>query len=184
LDSAKIRYLELSDFTDWSSLRGRLGDVEAVLWCLGISQAKVSRAELARVTYDFTLAGARAVKAESPDVVFVFLSGGGADPSQKSRMPFAREKGRTETALDGLGLRRVHHVRPAYIHPEKGGPKKPFLERALGGLAPVMRGIAPSVIIDARDLARAMLALAFEPHAKRVLENRDLRRLAGLRRGT
>ena len=181
--SSKVRSLALHDFANWKPVQGRLAGIDAAIWSLGISQTQVTRDELRRVTHDFTIAGAKAIKDESPDVAFVFLSGGGADPTLKSRMPFAVEKGRTENALDAMGFRRNHHIRPAYIHPEKPGGTKPFAERLLSGLEPVVRAVWPSAVIHARDLARAMIAVALNGDEKHVLENRDLRRLAGLTRG-
>ncbi|MEA3189990.1 MAG: hypothetical protein QOD77_572 [Thermoplasmata archaeon] len=179
----KVEPRILPDLGDWAPLRGQLGGLDAVLWCLGVSQSAVARDELRRVTVDFTVAGARAVRAESPQAAFLFLSGGGADPRGRSRLPFAIEKGRAETALDAMGFARLHHFRPGYIHPERPGARKPWTERVMARLAPVVRAVAPGAMVDAGDLARAMVRVAVDGHPLRVLENRDVRAAAGLVRG-
>lgn len=180
--SDKVLFVKHEDFSDYSGLRGSLIGHDAALWCLGTSQNRVDRTTLHRVTVDFTVAGAKALMAANPDIHFLHLSGAGADPTQQARMPFAREKGQAEVALDQLGLAGLWHVRPGYIHPN-APPEKPLLQDRLMLLVePMMRRFAPQHMIDANDLGRAMLEVAKHGHVKRVLENRDLRRIAGLDR--
>ena len=179
----KVLFVRHEDFPDYSRVRGSLVGHEAALWCLGTSQNRVDRAKLHRVTVDFAVAGARALMAASPDVHFLHLSGAGADPTQRARMPFAKEKGQAESALDGLGLAGLWHFRPGYIHPA-GRIEKPLLQdRLMLVLHPAMRAFAPSQMVDADDLGKAMLRVAKEGYPERVVDNRAIRRLAGLTRG-
>ena len=48
----------------------------------------------------------------SPHATFAFLSGGGADPTGRSRIAFARYKGEAETALSATGFPRLYHPPP------------------------------------------------------------------------
>jgi uncharacterized protein YbjT (DUF2867 family) len=159
-------------------------DVDAALWCLGTSQRRVDRATLHRITVGFAVAGAKALQAANPDARFLHLSGGGADPTGKSRLPFAQEKGEAETALDALGLAGLWHFRPGYIHPLHPVEKPLLQDRLMWALEPVLRRVAPAAMVSADELGRAMLRVAKKGHPKHVLENRDIRRLAGLMRGT
>jgi uncharacterized protein YbjT (DUF2867 family) len=181
--SDKVLFVRHDDFADYSKVRGSLIGHEAAVWCLGTSQNRVDRAALHRVTVDFPVAGAKALMAANPDIQFLHLSGAGADPAQKARMPFALEKGQAETALDGLGLAGLWHFRPGYIHPA-GRIEKPLLQdRLMRVFHPAMRALVPSQMVEADDLGRAMLRVAKEGHRERVVDNRAIRRLAGLARG-
>lgn len=175
----KLAVLVLGDFLDWTPVAQQLASVDAVLWCLGVSQTEVTRSQLHVVTYDITLAGARAVLAANPSVAFCFLSGSGADPTGRARMPFAQEKGMAEAALDGLGFTRLWHFRPGYIHPSVRDARSRPLALRLGAVAGrVLRVVAPQATVDSDMLARAMLRVAQHGDAHHILDNRAIRRLA------
>src|SRR5260221_14635724 len=57
------------------------------------------------------------LRGSSPDAAFSFLSGNGADPTGRSRMPFARYKGEAETALVAARLPRGYLFRPGCPYP-------------------------------------------------------------------
>lgn len=181
--SGKVLFVRHDDFADYAAVRGSLGGHDAALWCLGTSQFRVARPELHRITVDFAVAGAKALQAANPDIHFLHLSGSGADPTGRSRVAFAQEKGQAENALDALGLAGLWHFRPGYIHPAGRIEKPLFQDRLAGALAPLFRAVYPAGMVEADDLGKAMLAVAKRGHPKRVLENRDIRRLAGLTRG-
>ena len=72
--------------------------INSCLFCLGISATQVSgEAEYRRITHDFALAAARALRAGSPAAAFHFISGQGT--SVDSRFMWARVKGETERDL-------------------------------------------------------------------------------------
>ncbi|MFO1536100.1 MAG: epimerase [Thermoplasmatota archaeon] len=179
----KVEFVPHADFLDYGPVADWLVDVDAALWCLGISQFRVDRGELHRITVEFPVAGAKALKAASPGARFLHLSGGGADPTGKSHMPFAQEKGQAETALDALRLAGLWHFRPGYIHPLRPVEAPLFQDRLMWVLQPLLRRVAPFAMVAADELGRAMLAVAKQGHPKHVLENRDIRRAAGLTRG-
>lgn len=178
LDHPKLRVLLHDDFLDYAGISPDLPGHDAALWCLGTSQNRVGKEEYVRITYDFTLAGAAAFKAANPQLVFCFLSGGGADSKERSRILFARVKGRTENALDRMGFARLHHFRPAYIRPAPDQPKKGFSDGLLDRLSPMLQVIAPNSLVPARDLAVAMLEVAKRGSPHRILDNREIRRIA------
>ena len=174
----KLRVVLHEDFTDPGPLNAVLAETDALLWCLGIGQNDVPEEEYVRITYTTTLAFAQALLAANPKATFIFLSGQGADPTEKSRALFGRVKGRTERALDGLGLARLHHARPGYIHPTTEKPSRKALERFSMFIEPVFRVLFPRHMIDADDLGRALLAAGRGAAEARVLDNVALQKLA------
>jgi uncharacterized protein YbjT (DUF2867 family) len=91
------------DFADCSALAEALSDQHAAVFCLGAYTGAVSDKELRTITVDYTIEFARVLRGSSPDAALAFLSGAGADPTGRSRMPFARYKGEAENALVPVG---------------------------------------------------------------------------------
>src|ERR1700688_4585609 len=87
------------DFADCSALAQTLSGQDAAVFCLGTYTGSVSDAELRTITVDYTIEFARVLRSCSPATALSFLSGSGADPTGRSRMPFARYKGEAENAL-------------------------------------------------------------------------------------
>jgi uncharacterized protein YbjT (DUF2867 family) len=169
------------DFTDFSALAEVLSGQDAAVFCLGAYTGVVSDAELRTITVNYTIAFARVLRGSSPEAAFSFLSGGGADPTGRSRIPFARYKGEAENALLAEGFPSVYIFRPAYIYPVEPRKEPNFSYRLLRTMYPVFRVLFPNQVIRADDLARAMVDAAVhgigsEHHAV-VFENRDIRAL-------
>jgi hypothetical protein len=108
---------------------------------------------------------------------FCFLSGRGADSTEKSSILFARIKGKTENALTRLGLPKAWHFRPGYIHPVTTPPRR-RIERWIAPLTPFFYRFLPAHIISTVELATAMLFVARYGSLKTILENDDIRALA------
>ncbi|KLT43937.1 hypothetical protein CC85DRAFT_35278 [Cutaneotrichosporon oleaginosum] len=82
----------------------RLKGHDAVVWALGISQTQVDKDEFHKITYDYTVAGASALKAlgsKDKPLRFVFMSGMGVTQGPPGMFTplFARVKGEAERAL-------------------------------------------------------------------------------------
>jgi uncharacterized protein YbjT (DUF2867 family) len=168
------------DFADCSTLAGVLSGQDAAVFCLGTYTGSVSDAELRTTTVDYTIEFARVLRGSSPGAAFSFLSGGGADPTGRSRIPFARYKGEAENALLAAGFPHVYLFRPAYIYPVEPRKEPNFSYRLLRGIYPVFRVLFPNQVIRADDLARAMVNVVVSGTGQRggpVFENRDIRAL-------
>ena len=138
----------------------------------------VPDAELRTITVDYTIEFARILRASSPEAAFSFLSGSGADPSGRSRIPFARYKGEAENALRAAGFPRVYIFRPAYIYPVDPRKEPNLSYRLLRAIYPAFRVLFPNQVIRADDLARAMVDAAVHrtgERGKSVFENREIR---------
>jgi uncharacterized protein YbjT (DUF2867 family) len=173
----KLSVALLQDFTDYATVMPQLAGYGACLWCLGVSQNDVSKDDYERITYDYALAAARAMGAANANFRFCFLSGAGADSAEKSRILFARIKGKTENALTLLGEPKAWHFRPGYIHAINTPPKRWF-ERLLEPLTPLFYRFLPAHIISTVELARAMLVVAKHGSSRTILDNDDIRELA------
>jgi uncharacterized protein YbjT (DUF2867 family) len=166
------------DFADCSPLAAALAGQDAVVFCLGTYTGAVTEGELRTITVDYTVEFARVLHLSSPGAAFSFLSGSGADPTGRSRMPYARYKGEAETALLAAGFARVYIFRPAYIYPVEPRKEPNFSYRLLRGVYPAFRLLFPNQVVRADDLARVMVDAAVQGTLQRegsVFENRDIR---------
>src|SRR6202046_5507532 len=168
------------DFSNCSALAETLSGQDAAIFCLGVYTGAVSDTELRTITVDYTVEFARVLRGSSPAAAFSFLSGSGADPTGRSRMPFARYKGEAENALLAAGFPRVYLFRPAYIYPVEPRKEPNFSYRMLRTIYPAFRVLFPNQVIRADDLARAMVDVVVRGTGQgggRVFENRDIRAL-------
>jgi uncharacterized protein YbjT (DUF2867 family) len=174
----KLNEVVHRDFADCSALAETLSGQDAAVFCLGAYTGAVSDAELRTITVDYPIEFARVLRASSPGAAFSFLSGSGADPTGRSRMPFARYKGRAENALLAAGFPRLYIFRPAYIYPVEPRKEPNFSYRLLRAIYPAFRWFFPNQVIQADDLARAMVDVAFRgtgKHEGQIFENHDIR---------
>ena len=174
----KLNEVVHRDFADCSALAEALSGQDGAVFCLGAYTGAVSDAELRTITVDYPIEFARVLHASSPGAAFSFLSGSGADPTGRSRMPFARYKGKAENALLAAGLPRLYIFRPAYIYPVEPRKEPNFSYRLLRAIYPAFRWLFPNQVIRADDLARAMVDVALRESEERggqIFENRDIR---------
>ena len=174
----KLREVLHRDFADCSALAETLSGQDAAIFCLGAYTGSVTDAELRTITVAYTIEFARVLRRSSPEAAFSFLSGKGADPTGRSRMPFARYKGEAEKTLLAAGFPRVYIFRPAYIYPVEPRKEPNFSYRLLRAIYPAFRLFFPNQVIRADDLARAMVDVVVQKTAgreSRVFENRDIR---------
>jgi len=174
----KLKEVLHQNFADCSALAGELSGQDAAVFCLGTYTGAVSDAELRTITVDYTIEFARVLRSSSPGTAFSFLSGNGADPTGRSRIPFARYKGEAENALIADGFPRLYIFRPAYIYPVEPRKEPNFSYRLLRAVYPVFRLLFPNQVIRADDLARVMVNIVASETVQPggpVFENRDIR---------
>ena len=92
MDDVRLREVILDDFTDYSALEGALENQDAALYCLGAYTGAVPDARFREITVDYTLAFARALHEVNPKAAVCFLSGQGADQTERSRMAFTTKE--------------------------------------------------------------------------------------------
>jgi uncharacterized protein YbjT (DUF2867 family) len=178
ISHSKLEEVLHRDFADCSTLAEVLSGQDAAIFCLGAYTGAVSDAQLRTITVDYTIEFARVLRGSSPDAVFSFLSGSGADQTGRSRIAFARYKGEAEKALLAAGFPSVYLFRPAYIYPVEPRREPNVSYRLMRAIYPAFRLLFPNQVIRADDLARAMVDVGLRGAGERggqVLENRDIR---------
>lgn len=173
---AKLTELRVDDMADLSSVAGRLEDVDACFWCLGVSSAGMDEASYTRITHDYTMQAARVLVERSRGVRFCFLSGSGADGGAM----WARVKKRTEDDLRTVGLTSVVVFRPAYIRDRHGAKVRGTLYRvgyAVGtAISPLVRVLGGAT--SNAEIGRAMIVAARDGMDGDVLDSAAINRVA------
>ncbi|MFL5542618.1 MAG: NAD-dependent epimerase/dehydratase family protein [Longimicrobiaceae bacterium] len=177
----KLREVVVPDVADLSAVEGELVGFDACLFCLGATSAGMSEAEYTRLTYDLTVAVARTLLRLNPGMTFVFVSGAGADGSERGRVMWARVKGKAENAVLGMGFAAAYVFRPAAIIPLHGITSRTRWIRlattVLRPVFPALKALFPNHVTTTEQLGRAMLKVAREGYPKPVLESRDIVRV-------
>ncbi|HEY0679272.1 MAG TPA: NAD-dependent epimerase/dehydratase family protein [Chitinophagaceae bacterium] len=180
IEHPKLETIIHKDFVNYSGLEDVMSRQDACLWCLGISQSQVSQREYFVITYNYALAAAKALLSANPSITFLFLSGAGADTTETSKTLFARVKGKTENALQSLGLKRLYIARPGGIRPIHKNPNTALTNKLMIPFFPLLQLLAPSMVINSVQLAKALLHIIKTTPDTMLFENKDLKRIASL----
>ncbi len=175
-EDPKVTTVIHKNFLDYSGLEDVFRNNEACIWCLGISQSLVTKEQYHVITYDYALAAAKAMLNTNPAISFLFLSGSGADPKEKSRTLFARVKGKTENALLKLRFKKLYIARPAGIKPRRVKQTAPWYEKLFFRLYPFLKIVLPSMVITSEELAKAMLHIVKSKGDKIIYESGELKK--------
>jgi uncharacterized protein YbjT (DUF2867 family) len=112
LQHHKLREFIPDDFLNYAGVGAVFEDIDACLFCLGVSVMQVpGEDEYRRITHDIALAAAQALKKISPKASFHYISGQGTHLN--SRFMWARVKAQTEQEL--MTLMNSVCWRPAFI---------------------------------------------------------------------
>jgi len=179
----KLREIIRSDFLDFSDIRAELKGLDACFFCLGVSAAGKSEDAYRRLTYDLTMAAAHALAEDSPEMTFCYVSGEGTDSSERGRFMWARVKGKTENDLLSMNF-KAYMFRPGFIQPMHGVRSKTAWYQAVYAVTtpifPVLQRLLPAHMTTTENIGRAMIAVARQGYAKKVLENPDINAAAAL----
>ena len=120
--SCKVRHPKLKeiihkDLFDISSITEGLTGYDACLFCLGVSSLGMKEAEYQKLSHTLTLHIAQTLSTLNPAMTFCYISGAGTDSTEKSRIMWARVKGKTENSLLKLPFKNVYNFRPAVLVP-------------------------------------------------------------------
>lgn len=180
IPAMKVTELRQDDFFDWNGvdLRG----FDACFFCLGTTALGKKEAEYRRQTYDLATGFAGALVKQSPEAVFVYVSGAGTDA--KSKQMWARVKGATENALLAMPFRGVFCFRPGYIQPLHGARSKVgwynVFYTALGWAEPLMMRFAGNYVTTTETVGCAMLTVARHGWPQRVLGSKEINAAANV----
>jgi uncharacterized protein YbjT (DUF2867 family) len=182
IKNPKLREIARPDLWNYDSMEDQLSGFDACFFCLGISSTGMTEPDHRHVTYDITMAAATTLSRVNPDMTFIYVSGAGADSSERGRTMWARVRGKTENDLLRLPFKAVYIFRPAAIQPLHGVRSRTGLYRILYSitkpLLPLLRLVLPGYISTTEQIGRAMLTVAREGAPKRILESPDIVKIA------
>jgi uncharacterized protein YbjT (DUF2867 family) len=174
----KIREIVHADFQDFTPIESQLTGLDACYFCLGAGSSGMSEADYTRITYGITVAAIRALLRASPNLTFIFISGEGSDSTEKSRIMWARVKGKAENAVLGAGFKSAYVFRPGFIEAldgiESGTPIYRKFYKVLSPLMPLLKKLMPKRITSTQQIGRAMLRVTRGGFAKPILTTADL----------
>jgi hypothetical protein len=180
----KLKEVIHADFFDLSAIEGQLSGYNACFFCLGVSSVGMGAEQYFRTTYTLTMHVAGTLSRLNPDMSFCYISGAGTDSSEKGRLRWARVKGKTENELMRLPFRQVFAFRPAFIRPIPGLTKTHSVYKYVNWLFPLVRALYPSGFCTMQELALAMIHVTKQGYERKVIEGRDIIRLAGQEQGS
>lgn len=163
-----------SDFIDFSRVESHFKDQDIVYFCLGVYTGDVNRERFRKITVDCTKAFADMLKRKSPEARFCFLSGMGADRSEKSRMMFAKDKGAAENYLIKMNFKQFNIFRPGYIYPVTPRKEPNISYRIMRFVYPVYKLIHSKGVITSIALAEVIFKTGLHGSDQNIFENKDL----------
>lgn len=175
LQHPKLKELIVPDFMKLNQFSENIKGYDACFFCAGISSVGKKEEQFTFLTYDTTLAFARSLVKVNPNMIFNYVSGAKTDSTEKSRMMWARVKGKTENDLAKLGFKREYNFRPGIMMPFSEQKNwKPVVKL----LVKIIKVISPKSVLTLKEVGCAMINVVIIGYAKNVLEVSDIRQLA------
>lgn len=178
----KVTELLHKDFSDFSLVKDKLNGYDACFHCMGVSAFGLNEEQYSHFTYDMTMALANTLYELNPNIVFNYVTGAGADSTEKGKIMWARVKGKTENAILKLGFKDAYAFRPGAILPEKGVKSKTklynFIYIITKPFYPLMRKLKS--VTPSSKVGLAMINSVMYPQEKKHLEIENINRLADI----
>jgi nucleoside-diphosphate-sugar epimerase len=174
----KLKEIIHFDFFDLTSLESQLAGYNACFFCLGVSSIGMKEPEYTRNSYMLTMNVAGTLCRLNPGMTFCYVSGAGTDGSEKGRIMWARVKGKTENDLAKLPFKASYAFRPAFMLPTKGLKNTLSFYKYVNWLYPIVHPLFPGSFGTLKELGLAMINCVRIGSEKRVLDTKDIARLA------
>jgi nucleoside-diphosphate-sugar epimerase len=176
ISHSKLIELIHQDFLDYNEIEDQFNDIDICFYCLGVYTGAVPKEEFRKITVDFTKSFTDVLQQKSPTARICFLSGQGADPTERSSIMFAKDKGAAENILTGCRFSEVFIFRPGYIYPDKRRKEPNSMYSFLRLLyKPILSKVYPNIGITSSKLARVMYNVGKKGADQAVFENKDIR---------
>lgn len=173
----KLRELIVPDFLQLSDFTVSLKGYDACFFCAGITSIGMKEDKYTRITYDTTMAFAKALLEVNNNMVFTYLSGAATDSSEKGRLMWSRVKGKTENDLAKLPFKAEYNFRPGVMQPFPDQKNwKPFFKF----IVKIVKAFSPKSVLTMEEVGKAMINSVRVGYNKNVLEVSDIRQLATL----
>ena len=179
---SKLTEIVRKDLFNYAEIENQLTGFDACYFCLGVSSSGMNEADYTRITHDIAVAAAQTLARLNPQMTFIFVSGAGADSTERGRVMWARVKGKTENALHRLPFKAVYVFRPGIIQPLHGIQSKTAGYRIFYTFAkpllPIARRLFPNHVLSTEQIGRAMLAATKRGAPKPILNASDIRAIS------
>lgn len=173
----KLEELIVLDFMQLNRYADFLQGYDACFYCAGVSSVGMNEIKYTYVTYDTTLAFARALSEINPNMVFNFVTGSHTDTSENGKIMWARVKGKTENDLMKLPFKGQYNFRPGFMKPFK---EQKNVKTILKIMIPLFPVLFPKKTLTLKDVGQAMINTVKEGYPKQILEIEDIKILAEL----
>ena len=175
LQHPKLKELIVPDFFQLGNFASDIKGYDACFFCAGISSFGMKEEQYTHITYDTTLAFAKALLAVNNTSSFCFVSGAHTDSTEKGRFMWARVKGRTENDLARLGFKAEYNFRPGGMLPYPGQKNWKGIYKFIVNIIKVF---SPKSILSLQEVGQAMVNVVEKGYPKQILEIPDIKKLA------
>lgn len=170
---SKLKEIIVKDFSDLSEHQSVFEQIDAAYFCIGAYTGQVKDDLFKAITVDYPTVFAQILKQKSPKANLCFLSGAGADKTEKSKTAFAKYKGMAENNLNDTGI-NVFSFRPGYIYPVVPRKEPNLMYKIMRVLYPILKALGNKYSIKSTDLAKAMFLIGLNGFTQETLENIDI----------
>jgi hypothetical protein len=175
----KLREIIHTDFFNLAPVQRELIGFNACFFCLGVSSVGMTKEEYTHITYDLTLNFANVLAKVNPEITFCYITGAGTDSSEQGRIAWARIKGATENALIRL-FKHAYMFRPGFMKATPGQKHVKSYYKFFAWLYPIGRALYPEGFCTLQEVGLAMINAVNKGYPKRILEVKDIVKLAKL----
>lgn len=175
LEHPKLKELIIPDFIQLKNYDRHITGYDACFFCAGISSIGMNEEKYRHITYDTTMAFAKALIALNTYMVFTYVSGAHTDSSEKGRLMWARVKGKTENDLQKIPFKAQYNFRPGVMLPFEGQKNWKWIYKVITKLIKVF---SPKSVITMHELGLAMIHAVTKGYPKKILEIADIKALA------
>jgi len=175
LQHPKLKELIVPDFLKMNEYVENVKNYDACFFCAGVTSVGKKEVVYTHLTYDTTIAFAKALVNVNHNMVFTYVSGASTDSSEKGRMMWARVKGKTENDLAKLSFNAEYNFRPGVMQPF---PAQKNWKGIAKFLVKIVKFISPKSVLTLHQIGCAMINAVTIGYPKNVLEVSDIRKLA------
>jgi len=175
----KLQEVIVPDFFNMEDIKTQFKGYDICFFCAGTTAVGKSEELYYKITYELTIHFAKTFKEQNPDSMFCYVSGTGTD--EKSRIMWARVKGKTENTLLNMGFKAAYMFRPGYIQPLKSIRSKTKVYDLLYTVFSPIYGILkhfPGAATNTSNVGKAMINVVEKGYKNTILGNRDINILA------
>ncbi len=176
MEHPKLKELIVPDFFQLNRFAENIKGYGACFFCAGVSSVGMKEDQYTYLTYDTTLAFAKALIAANSNMAFTYVSGSHTDSTEKGKMMWARVKGKTENDLMKLPFKAEYNFRPGAMLPFAGQKNWKSVYKFI---VKIIKVISPKNVLTMQEVGRAMINAVTIDYPKRVLEIADIKQLAG-----